>query len=181
MATPDGNFFHYAEEGNAGPGYVYKGPKPQGWRKFLRSAGEPSIPVAQSQWNTPQNLDPKLAKAVYKTGNIGPTSTGAHLDVKQTNRNYFEPDDLDPYVQVNDPEFGMVPLSKLPVTSGFYSMRDGNTRQHSGYDYGAYSGTNVYLTGGAQVVTSRPTQHGDVLVISTPDGREYQLLHGRTA
>lgn len=181
MATPDGNFFHYAEEEGAGPGFVYQGPKPQGWRRFLRSAGEPTVPVAASQWNTPQHLDPRLAKAVYKTGNIGPTSTGAHLDVKQTNRDYFEPDDLDPYVQVNDPEFGMVPLSKLPVTSGFYSMRDGGTRQHSGYDYGAYSGTNVYLTGGAQVVMSRPTQHGDVLVISTPDGREYQLLHGRAA
>ena len=42
----------------------------------------------------------------YTSGNIGPTSTGPHLDVKRVDGGRFEPNALDNYVIVDDPEFG---------------------------------------------------------------------------
>ena len=60
--------------------------------------------------NAPGTVDPLAA--VYVTGNIGhgPHYTGEHLDVKRTDGSYFEYKDLDGFVEVDDPEFGRVPL-----------------------------------------------------------------------
>ena len=51
--------------------------------------------------------------AVYVTGNIGPTSTGPHLDVKQVGGGRFAETALDNYVEVEDPEFGRISLGEL--------------------------------------------------------------------
>ena len=57
-------------------------------------------------------------KAVYTTGDIGtgPHYTGQHLDVKRSDGSYFEYGDLDEFVEIDDPEFGRVPLSRVPQT-----------------------------------------------------------------
>ena len=130
----------------------------------------------QSPYNKTENLSAGVQKAVYTTGNIGPTSTGQHLDVKRTDGSYFEYKDLDNFVDVQDPEFGRVKLSRVPETGNFNS----HTRRGShGRDYGTYSGSKLYLKNGAKVVSNTPTVHGDYMVIRLPDGREFSFLHGR--
>ena len=124
----------------------------------------------QQALNAPTNLRP-----VYVTGNIGPTSTGPHLDVKQVGRGEFAPNALDNYVEVEDKELGRVPLGRVPITGDFAS----HTRRGShGIDYGTYSGSKVYLKNGARVVSTTPSVHGDVLLIQLPNGKQYTFLHG---
>jgi hypothetical protein len=126
-------------------------------------------------------MRPTLA---YVSGNIGPTSTGAHLDVKQqdnpnTSANEFAqnfaPNALDNFVVVNDPQLGRVPLSKIPITNSF---ADHQARGSHGIDYGLYSGTQVFVQNGARVVSKERTAHGDKVVIQLPDGRRFSFLHG---
>jgi hypothetical protein len=128
-----------------------------------------------SVYNQKENMTPGVARRVYTTGNIGPTSTGQHLDVKQVGGGYFEYGALDDYVEVDDPEMGRVPLSGVPQTGDWKS----HTRRGShGRDYGTYSGTPVYVKNGAEMISSVPTEHGDKVTIQLPDGRQFTFLHG---
>ena len=115
---------------------------------------------------------------VYTSGNIGPTSTGPHLDVKRSDRGEFNPNALDNFVEVDDPELGRVPLGQVPVTGDFASH---TVRGSHGIDYGTYSGSEIYLKNGAKVVGTTPSEHGDVLTIELPDGSRYTMLHGKSA
>ena len=128
-------------------------------------------------------MRPTLA---YITDNIGPTSTGPHLDVKQqdnpnTPQNEFAREfsakALDNFVVVDDPQFGRVPLSRIPITDTFAGHV---ARGSHGIDYGTAKGSKVYLQNGARIVAKSRTQHGDKLVIQLPDGRRFSFLHGRT-
>ena len=56
----------------------------------------------------------RVALCVYTPGNIGPTSTGPHLDVKRSDRGEFNPNALDNFVEVEDPELGRVLLDRYP-------------------------------------------------------------------
>ena len=142
----------------------------------LRPAME-GIVDDRSPFNQVSNLSTTVANAVYTTGNIGPTSTGPHLDVKRTDGSFFKYSDLDQFVDVQDRDKGRVPLSKVPQTGDWYS----HTRRNShGRDYGTYSGSKIYLKNGAKVVSSTPTVHGDYMVIRLPDGREFSFLHGKS-
>ena len=124
--------------------------------------------------NAPGTVDPLAA--VYVTGNIGPTSTGQHLDVKRTDGSYFEYKDLDNYVLVDDKDLGSrIPLSRVPETGDWQSH---TVRGSHGRDYGTYSGSNIYLVNGARVVDSVSTVHGDRLQIELPDGKRFFFLHG---
>ena len=123
--------------------------------------------------NAPGTVDPMAA--VYTTGNIGPTSTGQHLDVKRADGSYFEYKDLDGFVEVDDPELGRVPLSRVPETGDWNSH---TVRGSHGRDYGTYDGTPVYLVNGARVVDTVPTVHGDRLQIELPNGKRFFFLHG---
>ena len=114
----------------------------------------------------------------YISGNIGPTSTGPHLDVKQVGGGEFKVDALDEYVEVQDPELGRVPLSRVPITGDFGSHV---ARGSHGIDYGLYSGTEIYVKNGARVVNKRPSVHGDVVTIALPNGIQYTFLHGKAA
>ena len=113
----------------------------------------------------------------YISGNIGLTSTGPHLDVKKVGGGEFSPNALDEYVEVNDPEFGTVPLGQVPITGDFASH---TVRGSHGIDYGLYSNTEVYLKNGARIINTRPSVHGDVLTIELPTGDQYTFLHGKT-
>ena len=123
---------------------------------------------------------PSMQRA-YTSGNIGPTSTGPHLDVKRVDGGRFEPDALDNYVVVNDPEFGQVSLGKIrQLTNNVGDSFDEHVARGShGIDYGLHSGTEVFVTNGAQVVSSTPTEHGDYVVIELPNGDQYSFLHGK--
>ncbi len=127
-------------------------------------------------YNQPDVLTPGVRKLAYVSGNIGPTSTGQHLDVKDTTGQEFAPTALDKYVEVDDPEYGTVPLSKVGITGDFAS----HTRRGShGIDYGTYSGSKIYVKNGATVVGSVPTEHGDKVTIELPTGKQYTFLHGK--
>ena len=112
---------------------------------------------------------------IYTSGNIGPTSTGPHLDVKRVDGQEFAPNALDTFVEVEDPELGRVPLSKVPITGDFAEHK---ARGSHGIDYGLYSGTQVFAKNGAKVVDTQPSEHGDVVTIELPNGLRYTFLHG---
>jgi hypothetical protein len=115
---------------------------------------------------------------VYTSGNIGPTSTGQHLDVKQVGGGQFPTTALDEYIEVDDPELGVVPLSQVPITGDFASH---TARGSHGIDYGLYEGTEIYAKNGARVISNTPTEHGDKLLIQLPNGKQYTFLHGTAA
>lgn len=130
------------------------------------------------------DLDGDVLTKFYKAGNIGPTSTGQHTDVKQLDnprtdvdesRGFFKYTDLNDYVVVQDRDLGQVPLGGVPETGDFASH---TVRGSHGRDYGTYEGDNLYLKNGAKVISSNPTEHGDAVVVELPDGRRFQFLHG---
>lgn len=131
----------------------------------------------RSPYNQPKNMTPGVARHVYTTGNIGPTSTGQHLDVKRVDKGYFDYGALDNFVEVDDPELGRVPLGSVPETGDF---RSHTVRGSHGRDYGTYSGSKLYLKNGAKEVPelSGPSEHGYYQVIELPDGTRYSFLHG---
>ena len=116
----------------------------------------------------------------YISGNIGPTSTGPHLDVKEVGGGNFAEDALDEYVEVDDPEFGRVSLGEIRKRTGGIGDNQAQHRARGshGVDYGLHSGTKVYVKNGAKVIGSRPSAHGDVVTIELPNGKQYTFLHG---
>ena len=143
----------------------------------FRESYDPSQP-----WRQAKNTRAELLH-VYTSGNIGPTSTGAHLDVKQVGGGRFEETALDDYVVVDDPEFGQISLGEIRKrTGGIGDNFDEHVARGShGIDYGLYSGTKISLKGGAKVVRTAPSIHGDVLTIQVPDGRQFTFIHGTSA
>lgn len=160
---------------NGGPAGIRKSAENRAYHpKVMKAAAKYGYGASQG-WSNPALLHPRIA---YITGNIGPTSTGPHLDVKRTDGGRFNPKALDNYVLVDDPTLGRVPLSRIPITDTF----DGHVARGShGIDYGTYSGSKVYLRGGAKVIASTPTEHGDKLTIELPNGQTYTFLHGKKA
>lgn len=128
-----------------------------------------------------QNLRTSMTR-VYTSGNIGPTSTGPHLDVKRVDGGRFDPNALDNYVVVDDAEFGRVSLGKIrKLTNNAGDSFDEHVARGShGIDYGLNSGTEIYLTNGAKAVSSTPTEHGDYVIIELPTGERYSFLHGKS-
>ena len=129
-------------------------------------------------YQTAQSMRPGSPFLVYTSGNIGPTSTGPHLDVKQVGGGEFAPSALDEYIEVDDPELGVVPLSQVPITGSF---AEHTARGSHGIDYGLYSGTKIYAKNGARLISTAPSEHGDVVTIQLPDGKQYTFLHGTAA
>ena len=129
-------------------------------------------------FQTAQSMRPGSPFLVYTSGNIGPTSTGPHLDVKQVGGGQFAPSALDNYIEVDDPELGVVPLSRVPITGTF---AEHTARGSHGIDYGLYSGTKIYAKNGARLISTAPSEHGDVVTIQLPDGKQYTFLHGTAA
>jgi len=118
---------------------------------------------------------------VYTTGNIGPTSTGQHLDVKQVGGGRFDLTQLDDYIEVDDKDHGTVSLSQLrELTNNVGDSFDEHVARGShGIDVGTYEGTEVYLKNGAEHVSNYETEHGTLTTIRLPNGQEYTFLHGK--
>ena len=124
-------------------------------------------------------MRPTLA---YITGDIGPTSTGEHLDVKQENRQRFAENALDNFVEVQDPEFGRISLGdlrrRLPGRGDNFDEHV--ARGSHGIDYPTAKGSKLFIKNGARVISKTPTAHGHKVVIQLPDGRRFSFLHGKS-
>lgn len=165
---------------NGGPGGIRKSAENRAYLpKVLKAAAKYGY-GADRGWSSPALLNPRVA---YITGNIGPTSTGPHLDIKKVGGGRFSEDALDRYVVINDPQFGQVTpgqlRKKLPGRGDNFDQHV--ARGSHGIDYPTAEGSRVYLRGGAKVVGSKPTAHGDMLTIQLPNGQQYTFLHGKKA
>ena len=110
----------------------------------------------------------------YTQGNIGPTSTGPHFDIKRLDGKFFSRDALDKYVRVNTTD----KLSSGTTVPGGEFGASRSYGQHRGWDYAFGQNARLSLTGGAEFISSSPSQHGDATIFMTPDGTKYQILHG---
>jgi hypothetical protein len=111
----------------------------------------------------------------YLQGNIGPTSTGPHFDVKRVGGGYFPREYLDQFVAVN----GKPLSSGTTVPGGTFA---GHQRRNShGWDYAFGDGRHAAtLKGGAQWMDGAPTEHGERRRFRLPTGEVFQFLHGRS-
>jgi hypothetical protein len=143
-------------------------------RKVLQAAAAFGFnPNGGSPWRNGATMRPKL---VYRIDGIGPTSTGPHLDVKDTTGGLFGRYDLDKYIEVE------VKGKRLPLSTVMTDDQAAHRRRGShGIDFAYDRGTPVFLKNGARVVSNTPTEHGDKLVIQLPNGRTFSFLHGRKA
>lgn len=143
-------------------------------RKVLQAAAAFGFnPDGGSPWRNGATMRPKL---VYRIDGIGPTSTGPHLDVKDTTGGLFGRYDLDRYIEVE------VKGRRLPLSTVMTDDQAAHRRRGShGIDFAYDRGTPVFLKNGARVVSNSPTEHGDKLVIQLPNGRTFSFLHGRKA
>lgn len=143
-------------------------------------AGKVVSALEQAKSNLSSNIDSSRLRTqvAYKVGNIGPTSTGAHLDVKDTSGAYFARKDLDNYVGFKTGG-RVAPLSAGVTAAGGEFGARRSYGSHNGWDYAMPSETPVVLRNGARVISKRPSEHGDVLVIGLPDGRRFTFLHGK--
>ena len=115
------------------------------------------------------------AMGAYLQGNIGPTSTGPHFDVKKMGGGYFPRNYLDQYVQVN----GRPLSSGTTVPGGTFA---GHQRRGShGWDYAFGEGRHAAtLMGGAKWMEGSPTAHGEARKFQLPTGEMFQFLHGKS-
>jgi len=166
---------------------VFESPRstPRQLTEALMILTEPvsQTPAVKKSPSSPGNQSSGIGEPIYYSGNIGPTSTGPHLDVKKVGRGKFDETALDDFVVVQDPEFGMVSLGDIRnKTGGIGDNWDQHVARGSyGIDYGLHSGTEIFLKNGAKVIGSTPTEHGDMLTIELPNGDQYTFLHGETA
>jgi hypothetical protein len=111
----------------------------------------------------------------YMQGNIGPTSTGPHFHVMRQDGSYYPKNALDQYVEVNGR-----PLSSVPVSRGQEYGAPREYGPHTGRDYAFPNGASLGLMNGAKWIGNTPgTSVGDRTAFMTPDGKVYEIIHGR--
>ena len=158
------------------PNYISKAVKiMQGMGVNVDQPYKPAATPARNQ----AFMRPTLA---YITGDIGPTSTGEHLDVKQENRQRFAENALDSFVEVQDPEFGRISLGDLKrrLPGRGDSFDEHVARGSHGIDYPTAKGSKLFIKNGARIISKTPTAHGHKVVIQLPDGRRFSFLHGKS-
>jgi hypothetical protein len=121
----------------------------------------------------------------YRGGNIGPTSTGMHTDIKTLDGSRFDLNELDQYVYVEDRDHGRVSLTALRrlTDNAGDSWDEHAARGSHGIDVGTYTGDGLYLMGGARFLEneSYDSEHGYVAVIQLPSGKKFAFRHGTKA
>lgn len=170
-----GSFFRGGDVNNAvkGMGQVWIG-----LQNLPASQVANALNQTRANINNPRfDVNNMRQEIVYKVGNIGPTSTGAHLDVKQETGSYFGRESLDNFIAFQTPK-GIQPLSTGVTVSGGRFGAPRSYGSHAGWDYAVPAGTPVVLRNGARMIASRKTEHGDQLTIALPDGRRFNFLHG---
>ena len=121
----------------------------------------------------------------YRGGNIGPTSTGMHTDIKTLDGSRFDLNELDQYVYVEDRDHGRVSLTALRrlTNNAGDSWDEHAARGSHGIDVGTHTGDGLYLMNGARFLEneSYDSEHGYVAVIQLPSGKKFAFRHGTKA
>jgi hypothetical protein len=134
---------------------------------------------AKNNLNNPRfDVNNMRDEVVYRVGDIGPTSTAPHLDVKQEGGRFFARASLDNFIAFQTPK-GLKPLSSGVTVNGGQFGAPRNYGPHLGWDYAVPEGTPVVLRNGARYIAKRATEHGDQLTVALPDGRRFSFLHGK--
>jgi len=124
----------------------------------------------------------------YTTSDIGSPGQ-SHVDIKQQDnpntpqsefRARFKENELDNFVVVQDPEFGMIPVGDLRKR---LPGRGDNFDQHlargsHGIDYPTAMGSKLFLRNGAREISRKWTRWGKMSIVQLPDGRRFSFLHG---
>jgi len=130
---------------------------------------------------------PRLRDGIifYRGGNIGPTSTGMHTDIKTLDGSRFDLNELDEFVYVEDRDHGRVSLTALRrlTNNAGDSWDEHAARGSHGIDVGTHTGDGLYLMNGARFLEneSYDSEHGYVAVIQLPNGKKFAFRHGTKA
>jgi hypothetical protein len=145
-------------------------------KEFAGQTGvSPAQPVAPANAIVPGPAATAAMTGRYMQGNVGPTSTGDHFHVMRRDGSYYGRSDLDKYVEVN----GRPLSSGVTVPGGEYGA-ERSYGPHSGRDYAFRKGASLGLMNGAQWIGNKPgTGVGDRTAFMTPDGKVYEIIHGR--
>jgi muramidase (phage lysozyme) len=122
-------------------------------------------------------------QVVYRVGGVGPKGArqfGPHLDIKRTDGAFFERNSLDRFISFKTSS-GLIPLSRGKTVEGGEFGAQRWYGSHNGWDYAIDEGTPVVLKNGARVISKRPSEYGDVLTIGLPDGRRFNIIHGKAS
>ena len=118
-------------------------------------------------------------------GNIGPTSTGMHTDIKASDGSRFDLSELDEFVYVQDRDYGRISLTGLRQATGYVGddFDQHKARGSHGIDVGTHTGDGLYLINGAVFLEneSYESEHGYVAVIQLPNGKKFEFRHGTKA
>lgn len=140
-----------------------------------RDAISPQLAGATTVPGLPAAGVARTSGGAYLQGNIGPTSTGPHFDVKRVGGGFFPRSYLDQFVEVN----GRPLSSGTTVAGGTFAGHQ--ARGSHGWDYafgdGRFAAT---LKGGAEWMDGAPTAHGERRRFRLPTGEVFQFLHGRS-
>lgn len=128
------------------------------------------------QWGSGAGLFPggPTESGTYVQGSIGPTSTGPHFDIKRQGGAYFSRTELDQFVEVNGE-----PLSRGTTVKGGEFGASRSYGSHNGWDFAFSGSAALKLKNGAKWVGVTSTSNGDKATFRTPDGRLFEILHGR--
>lgn len=173
-----GSFFKGGDTSKAvqGIGQVWYGLQP---RYINQAQVAAALEQTRANLNNPRfDVNNMRDEVVYRVGNIGPTSTGAHLDVKQEGGRFFARESLDNFIAFQTAN-GLQPLSSGVTVAGGRFGAPRSYGQHLGWDYAVPEGTPVVLRNGARYIAKRSTEHGDQLTVALPDGRRFSFLHGK--
>jgi uncharacterized FlgJ-related protein len=133
-------------------------------------------------------------KKFYEVGGAGPAGPnqfGDHADFKpvrpgtttttdSSTQVAYRKGELDQFIKVKTKDGKMVPISQGFVTTD--DDRKHRNRGSFGHDYAPNYGQDrsLYLTGGARIISSTPSDYGDKVIIEVPGGKRYALIHGKT-
>ena len=127
----------------------------------------------------------RVGTIFYRGGDIGPTSTGMHTDIKTLDGSRFDLNELDQYVYVEDRDHGRVSLTALRrlTNNAGDSWDEHAARGSHGIDVGTHTGDGLYLMNGARFLEneSYDSEHGYVAVIQLPSGKKFAFRHGTKA
>ena len=116
----------------------------------------------------------------YRAGAEGGVDQHTHFRRRDGKR--FDLTDLDPYIYVDDRQYGRISLTALrkKTNNAGDDFDEHVARGSHGIDVGTYSGDNLYLGNGARYLPEQSvyTKNGYMAVVQLPNGDIIELFHG---